>query len=75
VLKKVYIKKHHLLQGYGHFYGQGGVPSPQQPCPLWSNSVQLHGQELAAAAQAAREALAADNIRLPLDPTQGIPAP
>jgi hypothetical protein len=64
-----------MFQGYAHFYGQGAYPSAGKTCPLWSNSIQLHGQELAAAAQAARDALAADNIRLPLDPTQGIPAP
>jgi hypothetical protein len=52
------------LQGHDHFYGQGSSPSIAQPCPLWTNSITLHGQELAQAAKRAKQELAADNIRL-----------
>ena len=43
-----------------HFYynGQGGHPTAERRCPLWSDNKELHKQEVTAAAVKAREELA-----------------
>jgi len=63
------------VKDYSHFYGQGGRPSEKQPCPLWSDNAALHAQEVAKAAQEAKDELAAKNVKLKHDPTAGIEAP
>ncbi|XP_023346206.1 uncharacterized protein LOC111715163 isoform X4 [Eurytemora carolleeae] len=65
------------VQGYEHFYGQGGTPGKEKKCPLWSDSKSLHEKEIALAAQEAREELAENNITLrdSVNPTKGIPDP
>ena len=69
--KMCYICKQ-PVQDYQHFYGQGGGPSATKTCPMFSDTDQLHRQEVALAARKASEQLVADNLQLKHDPTQGI---
>ena len=46
------------VEDYTHFYGQGGEPTATKTCPLWTDSKQLHEEEIANAAAKAKEKLA-----------------
>ena len=65
------------VKDYTHFYGQGGAPSATKTCPLWTDNIRLHEQEIANAAAKAKEEMAAKNPHLTLkhDPTKGIALP
>merc|ERR1719318_491178 len=63
------------VKDYSHFYGQGGEPTATKTCPLWSDNKALHARELAAAAEAARERLAKDQLTLDIDPLKDIARP
>ena len=54
---------------------QGGEPTATKTCPLWSDNKALHARELAAAAEAARERLAKDQLTLDIDPLKDIARP
>jgi len=49
------------VNSYDHFYGQGGQPTAEKKCPLWSDNKALHRQEVSAAAVKAKEELALSN--------------
>ena len=63
------------VKDYTHFYGQGGEPTATKTCPLWSDNKALHAGELAAAAEAARQRLARDQLTLDIDPIKDIARP
>ena len=65
------------VSDYTHFYGQGGEPSATRKCPLWTDTRQLHAQEVASAAAKAKEELEKSNISFTLehDPTEGYEKP
>jgi len=42
------------VEDYTHFYGQGGSPTATKTCPLWTDSKQLHEEEIASAAAKAK---------------------
>ena len=63
------------VEDYSHFYGQGGAPTATKTCALWSDNKALHAGELAAAAEAARERLARNQLTLDIDPLKDIARP
>ena len=50
--KTCYICGAQDLDGYNHFYGEGGVRTETKTCPLWSNTKEMHR---VAVAEAERE--------------------
>ena len=54
-------------------FPQGGVPTETKKCPLYSDSKVLLATELARAAEAAREKLKKDNVKLDIDLLKDIP--
>ena len=76
---------------YDHFYGQvnlrcfinfdtlavlqGGEATATRTCPLWSDNKAIHEEELANAAEEARQMLKQDNVTLDIDPLKGIARP
>ena len=63
------------VKDYTHFYGQGGAPDNTRRCPLWTDNKKLHEQEVAEAAEKAKEELKKKNIQLKHDPTAGVALP
>ncbi len=61
------------VEDYSHFYGQGTNPVPGK-CPLWSNNKQLHEQEVAKGAIAAKNEIEEKEpeVQLKHDPTKGV---
>merc|ERR1719370_2211796 len=60
---------------YDHFYGQGGEATAKRTCPLWSDNKAIHEEELAKAAEEARQKLEQDKITFDIDPLKGIAKP
>ena len=75
---------------YSHFYGQvlsscvkvdilavlqGGEATATRTCPLWSDNMAIHEEELAKAAEEARQKLKQDKVTLDFDPLKGIGKP
>ncbi len=62
------------VRDYNHFYGQGGVPTAQQTCPLWSDNNQIHERDVARGALKAKTEMdeAAPEVLLKHDPTAGV---
>ena len=54
---------------------QGGVATTTRTCPLWSDNKAIHEEEVAKAAEEARQRLKQENITLDLDPLKGIAKP
>jgi len=49
------------VSSYDHFFGQGGEPTAEKVCPLYSDIQALHRKEVTAAAVKAKEELALSN--------------
>ena len=62
------------VRGYEHFYGQGGQPTKDKPCPLFSNNDDVHAREVAEAAFKAKQEKESENpdVKLKHDPTAGL---
>ena len=54
---------------------QGGEATAKRTCPLWSDNKAIHEEELAKAAEEARQKLEQDKITLDIDPLKGIAKP
>ena len=54
---------------------QGGEATATKTCPLWSDNMAIHEEELAKAAEEARQKLKQDNVTLDFDPLKGIGKP
>merc|ERR1719511_555072 len=65
------------VKSYKHFYGQGGVPTKEQKCPLFSNNKEVHQREVAQTAIEAKKKMDDENPngKLKHDPTSGIEMP
>ena len=65
------------VQSYKHFYGQGGVPTKDQKCPLFSNNNEVHQREVARTALEAKNKMDQESpqIKLRHDPTADIQIP
>ena len=62
------------VRDYNHFYGQGGVPTQQQTCPLWSDNKTLHEADVARGALKAKNEMdeKVPEVKLKHDPTAGV---
>ena len=49
------------VKSYGHFYGQGGQPTAQKKCPLFSNNDVVHEREVAQTALEAKNKMDQEN--------------
>ena len=58
-----------------HGSPQGGEATAKRTCPLWSDNKAIHEEELAKAAEEARQKLEKDKITLDIDPLKGIAKP
>ena len=58
-----------------HGSPQGGEATAKRTCPLWSDNKAIHEEELAKAAEEARQKLEQDKITLDIDPLKGIAKP
>ena len=59
-----------------HFYdGEGGAQDNSGRCPISTDTKKLHKQEVAKAAEKAKEELKKKNIQLKHDPTAGVALP
>jgi len=56
-----YLCKAHNPDKSAHYYGQGGSPTLEKTCSLWSDNKALHRQEVVAAAVKAKEELTLSN--------------
>ena len=66
---------HFLSQARCNLVLQGGEATAKRTCPLWSDNKAIHEEELAKAAEEARQKLEQDKITLDIDPLKGIAKP
>jgi len=60
------------VKDYSHFYGQGGTPTANKTCPLFSDNKKIHQIELSKVAKEAKEELEKANVTLSVDPTKDV---
>ena len=71
----MFILLMHLAQAHCTLVLQGGEATAKRTCPLWSDNKAIHEEELAKAAEEARQKLEQDKITLDIDPLKGIAKP
>ena len=71
----MFILLMHLSQARCTLVLQGGEATAKRTCPLWSDNKAIHEEELAKAAEEARQKLEQDKITLDIDPLKGIAKP